>query len=224
MGRERLNKRNRLVLAGTADRPITVETPEGNPPGFIAGDLVSGSSIIASHVVFRRIGSAITGKRGAPAMFLVLNSSDDDLWLRQCTFNECGRIHGEFIGVGATAEIDGCTFAHTAGDTAIELIGTGEGSHVIRDNISDAAFRVECSQILLQDNVLVGEWAAVTMSGQERRRQSPSPATTFTAPPPATRAGTPSNATRRKRPSPTTSCSAGRTSSSRPRGQSSATC
>lgn len=161
---KRLGSRSRLTLAGTAERPITVETPEGHSPGFISGDLESGCALIARHVVFRRLGSVVSGKGGDPAVFLILNSPDSDLWLSHCRFTDCGRIQAEFIGGAATAEIDGCTFVRTIGDTAIEFLGTGEGLRVIADNISSAAFRVGCPQTLLKNNVLVGEWASMSVT------------------------------------------------------------
>ena len=164
LDRERMSGRSRLVLAGTSDRPITVETPDGNPPGFITGDLQSGCSLVARHVVFRRVGSVVAGKSVSPAVFLILGSQDGDLWLTHCRFSECARVLVQFIVSGTTAEISGCTFARTADDTAIELLGTGQGPRVISDNVSDAAFRVECPQTALRDNVLVGQWAAINVS------------------------------------------------------------
>lgn len=162
----RFSSRSRLTLAGTAERPITVETPAGHPPGFISGDLESGCALVARHVVFRGLGSAVSGKRGTPAVFLILNSPDSDLWLSHCRFTDCGRIHVEFIGGAATAEIESCTFVRTIGDTTIEFLGTGEGLRVISDNISSAAFRIECPQTLLKNNVLVGEWAAISVNAR----------------------------------------------------------
>ncbi len=163
--RGRMISRSRLILEGTADRPITVETPDDKPPGFITGDLESGCSLVARHVVFSRIGSAVAGKRGSPAVFLILSSRDSDLWLTHCRFSDCGPLLVEFIGGEATAEISGCTFARTTGDTAIEFLGTGQGPRVISDNVADAAFRVGCPQTSLRDNVLVGQWAAISVSG-----------------------------------------------------------
>ncbi|MGQ9648962.1 MAG: right-handed parallel beta-helix repeat-containing protein [Phycisphaerae bacterium] len=162
----RFSSRSRLTLAGTAERPITVETPAGHPPGFISGDLESGCALVAWHVVFRGLGSAVSGKRGTPAVFLILNSPDSDLWLSHCRFTDCGRIHAEFIGGAATAEIENCTFVRTIGDTTIEFLGTGEGLRVISDNISSAAFRIECPQTLLKNNVLVGEWATISVNAR----------------------------------------------------------
>lgn len=170
LSRSASEKRPRLVLAGTPSRPITVETPDDSPPGFITSDLASGGSLVARHVVFRRLGSAAGGSRETPAVFLVLNSSGDDLWLNDCRLSDCGRIHAEFIGNGATAEIDGCTFARTIGPIAVEFIGTGDGLRVIRDNISDAAMHVECPQILLCNNVLVGRSAAVIVPARNARQ------------------------------------------------------
>ncbi len=163
----RLSSRSRLTLAGTADRPITVESPANHAPGFISGDLESGCALVAQHAVFRRMGSAASGRRGTPAVFLMLNSPDSDLWLSHCRFTDCGRIHAEFIGGAATAEIDGCTFVRTVGDTTIEFLGTGEGPRVISDNIADAAFRIECPQTLMKNNVLVGEWASISVPARD---------------------------------------------------------
>jgi hypothetical protein len=162
-------KETRLVFAGTADRPITVETAAGAAPGSITTELSAGCSIAARHTIFQRLGSGASGRRGDPAIFLVLNSPEHDLWLTDCRFTECGRVHAEFIGQGATAEISRCTFTQTAGGSAIEWIGTGDGVRVIRDNLADAAFRLECSQVLVRDNVLIGDAAAInvaTTSGQ----------------------------------------------------------
>jgi hypothetical protein len=157
-------KETRLVFAGTADRPITVETAPGVPPGLITTELSAGCSIAARHTVFRRLGTAAPARRGDPAIFLVLNSPENDLWLTDCRFTECGRVHAEFIGEGASAEISRCTFTQAAGASAIEWIGTGDGVRVIRDNVADAAFRLECSQVLVRDNVLIGDAAAIDVA------------------------------------------------------------
>ncbi len=166
---EQLLGRSRLILSGTADRPITVETPEGGPPGFITSDLASGCSLVARHVIFRRLGSAVVGKQGVPAVLVVLSSAEDDLWMADCRFSDCGRVHTEFIGTGASAEISGCTFARTLGGTAIEFIGTSDGLRVVSNNVADAAFRLECSQLLLKDNVLAGEQASITLPARNGR-------------------------------------------------------
>ncbi len=153
----------RLVLAGTAEKPIIVETPAGNPPGVIAAGPMTGCSIVARHVIFRRLGKPVSARRSEPAVFLVLTSPDNDLWITDCRFEECGPVHAEFIGSGATAEITRCTFAGTVGQTALVLIGTGDGVRVVADNIADAAFRIECPQVLLRDNVLIGDSAAIAV-------------------------------------------------------------
>jgi hypothetical protein len=164
LGLNRSAKETRLIFAGTPDRPITVETATDSAPGFITTELATGGSIQARHTVFRRLGSSAAVRQGEPAIFLVLNSSDHDLWLADCQFSECARVRAEFIGEGATAEISGCTFTSTAGTTAIEWIGTGEGLRVIRDNIADASFLVECPQVLVSENVLIGESAAINVA------------------------------------------------------------
>jgi hypothetical protein len=47
------------------------------------------------------------------------------------------------------------------------LGGTGTGVKVVTDNLADVAFRVECPQVLLRDNVLIGPEAAISVLTQK---------------------------------------------------------
>lgn len=153
-----------LRLEGTADKPVTVETPSSQPPGRITASPRAGASIVAHHTVFRRLGQPRSAHRAEPALSLALNSERNDLWLADCRFEDCGPVHAEFIGTGATADIRRCTFERTVGPASLELIGTGTGIRVVCDNVADAAFHVECGQLLLADNVLIGPSAAIDAS------------------------------------------------------------
>jgi hypothetical protein len=153
----------RLILDGTPDDPIVIETPEGRAPGGIQASPMTGCSIVARHVVFRRLGLPLAGNRAEPAIFLALSAPENDLWLADCRFESCGPVHAEFIGDGATADISRCTFQHGAGENAVELVGTSPGIRVVADNLSDTGFRADCSNLLLTRNILIGERAALTV-------------------------------------------------------------
>lgn len=157
----------RLVLAGTAERPIVVETPSGQSPGAIASRPASACSLVAGHVVFRRLGTATSKGRRTPALLVRSSGAESDLWLRNCRFEECGPVAGEFFGPDASAEITGCHFADTVGDVALLLSGSGTGIKVVEANSADASFRIDCPQVLLRENVLIGERAAISILGAE---------------------------------------------------------
>jgi len=153
----------KLILAGTAQEPIIVETPEGKPPGSIISGEKTCGSIIARHVHFRRLGTSLSEKRSRPAILLQLTSPDNDLWMTDCRFSQCGPVQGEFFGPGASAEIQQCVFRETLGDFALIISGSGSGSKVIVDNFSEAGFRIECSQVLIHNNILIGTSAAIAI-------------------------------------------------------------
>ncbi|UCD27362.1 MAG: hypothetical protein JSV03_09540 [Planctomycetota bacterium] len=153
----------KLILAGTTQRPIIVETPQDMPPGAIVAGPRTCGSIIARHVIFRRLGTPTSDKRSKPSIQLQLASPDNDFWISDCRFENCGPVRGEFFGPGAGAQIEKNVFANTSGDVTLFITGTGSGIKVIAGNIADAAFRIECPQTLIVDNILVGESAAITI-------------------------------------------------------------
>ncbi|NLX13376.1 MAG: hypothetical protein GXY44_06950 [Phycisphaerales bacterium] len=151
----------RLMLEGTADRPIIVETPEDLPPGMICTTRGSHGTLIAQHVVFRRLGGSTSGN--ADALDLQLSAVGNELRLIDCRFENCGPVRMDFLGPTAAAEIKRCDFADTQGDTALLLGGSGSGEKTVTDNIADAGFRLDCPDLLLRDNVLVGPAAAISV-------------------------------------------------------------
>jgi len=157
----RAGRSARLVLAGTADRPIVVETPAGKPPGAIAAGPLACSSLVARHVLFRRLGTPVSAQKCKPAILLTLTAPENDLWIADCRFESCGPVRSEFFGPGASAHVARSTFADTVGPAALVLTGSGNGLKVAADNVADAAFKVECPNVLLRNNVLIGQAAAV---------------------------------------------------------------
>ncbi len=156
----------RLLLQGTPQQPIVVETPAGYPPGAISAGSDTAASIVARHVIFRRLGAPRGRDRARPAVFVQLASPTNDLWLNECRFEECGPVHAEIIGPAASVEISRCTFRRTVGDRWLVLVGTGTGVKVVADNIADAGLLVQCPQVLLTGNVLTGETASMAVGGE----------------------------------------------------------
>lgn len=152
----------RLLLAGTPDRPIVIESGPDGPPGAIASARDASGSIVGRHVVFRRLGSA-SAAAFQPAILLQLSSPHDDLWLTDCRFERCGPLCAEFIGAGGSADVSRCVFSDSPGPTALVLLGTGTGIKVVRGNFADAGFQIGCPQVLVEDNVLMGDSAAIAV-------------------------------------------------------------
>ncbi len=150
-----------LLLEGAPEQPIVVETPPDLPPGAILVDPGSHGTLIARHVVFRRLGGAAKGN--SDAIDLQLSAIDNELRINDCRFEHCGIVRAGFLGPIKAAEISRCNFASTQGDIALMLAGVGAGRKMVTENIADAAFRVDCSEIFLQDNVLVGAAAAISV-------------------------------------------------------------
>lgn len=153
----------RLILNGTVDRPILVETVEGATAGMIETVPGSAAALLARHVIFRRLGSPAGERTSKPAIAIELGGPDNDLWLRDCRFEQCGPLRAEFIGPDGSTEISRCRFSETAGAIALILSGPGTGIKVIQDNIADATFESSCPNLLIRDNVLVGENAALAV-------------------------------------------------------------
>ncbi len=150
-----------LLLEGAPDQPIIVETPADLPPGAIRTEPGSHGTLIARHVVFRRLGGAAKGN--SDAIDLQLSAVSDELRLNDCRFEHCGAVRAGFLGPIKAAEINRCNFASTQGDIALMLSGVSTGQKTVTENIADASFRLDCSEVLLQDNVLVGPAAAVSV-------------------------------------------------------------
>ncbi len=156
----------RLLLLGTPQHPIVVETPAGCPPGAITAGPDTAASIVARHVIFRRLGAPQGQGRARPAVFVQLAAPANDLWLSECRFEECGPVHAEAIGPAASVEISRCTFQRTVGDRWLVLVGTGTGVKVVADNIAETGLLVQCPQVLLTGNVLIGETASIAVAGE----------------------------------------------------------
>jgi len=152
-----------LIFDGTPERPIVVETPEGRSPGAIVAGAATRGSIVARHTVFRRLGQPLSDQLANPALHLQLTAPDNDLWLDHCRFENCGPVRGEFLGPGASTHIEACHFVNTVGRTTVVLTGVGSGLKVITGNIADASFRIECAQVTMENNVLIGDWASISI-------------------------------------------------------------
>jgi len=159
----------RLILAGSAEKPVVLESTQGQTPGIITTSPTSHGSIIAQHAIFRRLGKPLEGARFRPAIEVQLVGRYDDLWLRDCRFEECGPVKASFYSAGCGAEVADCDFVKTCGDVALNFSGGGSGIKVISGNRADAAFRISCPQILLQENVLIGEKAAITVNALSKK-------------------------------------------------------
>lgn len=153
----------RLILNGTADRPIVIETTEQASPGAIESVTAGTCALDARHVVFRGLGAPADEDSYSPAILLRLTAPEDDIWLTDCRFEDCGPVRAEFMGPDASGQITGCTFVKTRGPLAVRLKGTGTGVKIIRDNVVDAGVEIDCSQTRVSDNVLVGEHASVVI-------------------------------------------------------------
>jgi hypothetical protein len=151
----------RLVLAGTPEMPILVETPQGKAPGSIVAGSGTCGSIQAEHVIFRNLGESISATRARPSILLQLSSPQNDLSLVDCRFEGCGPLRAEFFGREASGEVRGCTFTNTRGPTALTLAGTGDGPKMVIGNRADAAVEIDTPQVLLRENVLIGETAFI---------------------------------------------------------------
>lgn len=153
-----------LRLEGTADLPITVETPAEYPAGSIVAQPSACGSFFASHVIFRRLGDARNPTRPKPAMQLRFSREADDFWLSHCRFENCGSVWAEFFGQHASGEIEDCRFEKTQGPLALMLAGRGLGIKRVTRVEADAGLRIECSQVLVQDNILIGPNAQIDVS------------------------------------------------------------
>lgn len=153
----------RLVLAGTVDRPVIVETAEGHASGAIEAETATTSSLDARYTTFRRLGGRADEQACSPAILVQLAAADNDLWLTLCRFESCGPVRAEMIGRRSSAEIAGCDFVDTCGSTALSLAGAGEGIKVVRDNVADAAFEIATPQCLVTGNAVVGEQGSIAI-------------------------------------------------------------
>jgi hypothetical protein len=150
-----------LRLEGTADQPIIVETPVEYPVGSIVARPAACGSFYASHVIFRRMGDAGLPARPKPALQLRFSREADDVWLSHCRFENCGPVWAEFFGPHASAEIEHCRFEGTQGPLALMLAGRGQGIKRVTHVHADAGLRVECPQVLVQHNTLIGRSAQI---------------------------------------------------------------
>ncbi len=154
-----------LVLAGTAERPIIVETAEGSPPGAVLTTRGGSSLIVAHHVVFRRLGQPTDPGVFRPALLAQLVHERSDLWLSHCRFESCGPVHAEVLGT-AGLMVEHCVFAATRGQPAIRVIGGGSGPKVISGNTCDAGVRLACGQALIEGNGFSGPNASISVDGR----------------------------------------------------------
>lgn len=157
----------RLVMLGTDEEPILVETLAGRPPGRIAADGSTTGSLVAEHVIFRRLGQQEDGPGDLPALVMQLTWPNSDVYLNRCRFESCGPLRIETIGTSASLEINRCDFEGATGPAAVEIIGTGTGVKVVRHNVMDSLLRVECPQILVEENVLIGNGAGIVTFGDQ---------------------------------------------------------
>ncbi|HON68167.1 MAG TPA: hypothetical protein PLV57_19555 [Phycisphaerae bacterium] len=164
-GSER-SRPSRLVLNGTPDRPIVVESAEAATPGAIVAAPGTTTVVNARHVIFRRLGPQMGEHTVEPALSVHPIAPEDDLWLTDCRFEDCGSVRAEFVGADAGCEIVRCTFARTRGPVAIRLMGLGTGIKVVQGNVADAAIEVACPQTVIGGNVLVGEMASIVVRKQ----------------------------------------------------------
>ncbi len=155
-----------LRFEGTADAPILVETPEGQPPGAIIAPPSACGSIYARHVTFRRLGDEMlpSPAKPQPALAMRFSRDADDLWLSHCTFEQCGPVWAELYGEHASAEIAHCRFENTRGPVSLLLAGRGKGVKIVSQCYADAALRFECPQTRVARNVLVGPHAQIDVS------------------------------------------------------------
>lgn len=153
----------RLLLEGTASDPVVVESPAGRPAGAIVGAPFSCASLVARHTIFRRLGPINSADRADPSLLIPLTSDDGDLSLRNCRFEACGPVRGEFFSAHGSAEIVDCRFESTAGGTTLVFSGVGTGVKTVLGNRLDAGIRLECPQVLLRDNLLAGPAAAINV-------------------------------------------------------------
>jgi hypothetical protein len=157
------DRQAKLLLLGTAESPVTVETPAGAKRGHIRATNIAGATVIARHVVFRRLGTDTSKTLGDTAISLTLASPRNDLWLSHCRFEQCGMIRAEMIGSGSVSTVQQCTFAKPSSRYALTLIGTAPGLRTISDNRSQAGFRIECPDVLVNRNVIIADQVCVDM-------------------------------------------------------------
>ena len=153
----------RLLLEGSPDRPIVVETLEGRPPGSIIAGPGTTGSFFARHVIFRRLGTPMGSRLADAGVQIELEGRHDDVWITDCRFENCGPVRVVLKGTSASMEMSRCTFANGLGNLALSCSGTSQGHKVITNNVSDTGFRIESGQTLVRDNVLVGPSAGVSV-------------------------------------------------------------
>lgn len=150
----------RLLLQGRVDRPIEVLTPPDLPAGTIVGAPGGRCVLQARYCHFSGLGSDVPAR---PAIGMELVSPRDDLWLDHCRFENCAALEVLAMGPTGTVAVENCLFADTQGRQAMLFRGGGSGVKTVRGNIADAALRIDCPQILIEDNVLIGPHAAIAV-------------------------------------------------------------
>ncbi len=161
----RVGQTARLILAGTPEQPIIIETAPDKLRGSIVAGRSTSASVFARHVIFRSLGGAGGVGITEPALQVQLGAEKDDLWLSHCRFEDCGPVEILTDAPTASVHIAQCTFTGSTGDWSLDLAGSSLSAKVVAGNRADAAFRIGCSQALVSDNVLIGPTAGIRIPG-----------------------------------------------------------
>ncbi len=161
----RVGRTARLVLAGTPEQPIIIETASGRLRGAIVAGRATSASVFARHVIFRNLGGGGGHGLAKPAFHAYLGADQDDFWLSDCVFEDCGPLDIQAHSASSTVHIARCSFVRTAGDCSLSVMGASVGPNIVTANRADAAFRMGCSQALISENILIGPTAGLRLPG-----------------------------------------------------------
>lgn len=154
----------KLVCPGTVNNRPTVASTGSLYGRIIDAGYIGGGRVEADYTDFSRLGYTTT-----PAISFYISSGTDNLYLRNCTLDDCGPVKSA-ADLGATSKliIQNTLWSRTNQGSSLYLFGsspTGAGVRTIDNNRFDK--RVECYTIvgLSFTNNLFGATNNIAMTG-----------------------------------------------------------
>ena len=152
----------RLILAGTEQAPITVQTAPDAPPARMVVAGKDAAPLTAHWTVFTRLGTETE-----PAVDIQCGPGEAHVRIEQCRFDECGALQARLRGQAALT-IEDCRLEATVGRTAVRCLGSGSAAKTIRSNRIDAALALSGQNLTVGGNIIVGPRAAIGVPAHDQ--------------------------------------------------------
>lgn len=145
----------RLILAGSEQAPITVQTASDTPPARLVVGGKHAAPLTARWVAFTRLGT-----EDQPAVDILCGPGEALVRIEQCRFDQCGPLQARLRGQAALT-VEDCRLKETVGRTAVRCLGSGSAAKTIRSNRIDAALALSGQNLTVEGNIIVGPRAAI---------------------------------------------------------------